>query len=394
MLLSTSTSWADNLLPPQIEAKAYILMDEKSGAILDQKNIDQARPPASMTKMMSALVILDQIKAGKLNWTDIVTVSDRAAKIEEAQIKVAPNDKLTVRELYTAMLVYSANDATVALAEYVGGGKEENFVSMMNAKAKELGMTQTHFRVSTGLDMKDYPQPPQVPGEHVMSARDTAILARELMTRYPEVLSTTKIGHYTFFKGTNRALTKPNWNLMLKGFPFYFPGVDGMKTGHTNAAGYCFTGTALRNQIRYITVVMGAPIEAKRFTETKKLLKYGFEGFEQKKLVPQGNGIPKYGHLPLPNGVDRTVPIVSKSAIELPIQKGKEDQYTFRVTYKKGLQAPLLKGTVVGQVELLFQGKPVEGLKPYDLITYQPVEEGSWIRLFSRQVVDQVKSWF
>lgn len=193
------STWATEL--PTIDAKSYVLMDEKTGAILVKHKEKEALPPASMTKMMSALVVLDEIKKGNIQWTDFVTVSARAAGIEEAQIKIAANDKITVKELFTAMLVYSANDATVALAEYVGKGTEDAFVGKMNEKAKEINMKNTHFRVSTGLDMKDYPDPPNVGGEHKMSAEDTGILANELITQYPEVLKTTEIPTYTFFKG-------------------------------------------------------------------------------------------------------------------------------------------------------------------------------------------------
>lgn len=388
-------AWANQADLPPVLAKSYILLDAQTGAILAEKNMDKALPPASMTKMMSAFVVLDEIKKGRISWQDQVTVSSRAAAIDESQINIAAGDRVTVKELFIAMLVYSANDATAALAEYVGGGTEEGFVAMMNRKAQQLGLKQTHYRVSTGLDLKDYPvRPPQVPGVHRMSAHDTAKLAVELIKVYPEVIKTTSITNYTFLKGTDRQSNKPNWNLMLPTMKLYYPGVDGLKTGHTRAAGYCFTGTAKRNQTRFISVVMGTESKIHRFSETKKLLDYGFGSFTQTTLLKSHNHVPQYEQLALPNGVERTVPVVSKEEIKLPIHRGQQEQYTYRVNWKQGLRAPLKKGTVVGQVQVLYQGQPIPGMKTYDLVTSQTIEEGSWLRLFLRSVGDKVRSWF
>lgn len=355
--------------------------------------MDEALPPASMTKMMSAFVVLDEIEKGRISWQDQVTVSSRVEAIEESQINLVAGDRVTVRELFTAMLVYSANDATAALAEYVGGGTEEGFVTMMNRKAQQLGLTQTHYLVSTGLDLKDYPiRPPQVPGVHHMSARDTAKLAQALLKTYPEILKTTSIPANTFLKGTNRQSTKSSWNLMLPTMELFYPGVDGLKTGYTRAAGYCFTGTAQRNQLRLISVVMGTESKKNRFTETKKLLDYGFNSFTYTTLLKRQGSLPQ--RLPLPNGVERTVPVVSKEEIKLPIHNGQRQQYSYRVIWKKGLRAPLSKGTVVGQVQVLYQGQPIPGLKAYDLVTSRSIAKGSWLRLFLRSIGDEVKSWF
>jgi D-alanyl-D-alanine carboxypeptidase (penicillin-binding protein 5/6) len=388
-------AWANQADLSPVFAKSYVLLDAQSGVILAQKKMDEALPPASMTKMMSAFVVLDEIKKGRISWQDQVTVSSRAAAIDEAQINLAAGDRVTVKELFIAMLVYSANDATAALAEYVGGGTEEGFVAMMNRKAQQLGLKQTHYRVSTGLDLKDYPvHPPQVPGFHRMSAHDTAELARQLLKAYPEVIKTTSITYYTFLEGTARQSQKPNWNLMLPTMKQFYPGVDGLKTGHTRAAGYCFTGTAQRDQLRLISVVMGTDSDKHRFTETKKLLDYGFGSFTLTTLLKSHDRIPQYQQLLLPNGVERTVPVVSKEEIKLPIHTGQRQQYTYQVTWKKGLQAPLAKGTIVGHVRVLYQGQPIPGLKTYDLVTSQSIEKGSWLRLFLRSVGDEVKSWF
>lgn len=375
---------ADPSTESSIEAKSYILIDYDTGIILTGKEEENPRPPASMTKMMSAFVIFDQLQSGKIHWDDMVTVSKRAADINEAQINLQEGEKISVHELVTALFVQSANDATVALAEYVGG-TEENFVAMMNQKANELGLTHTHFHNSTGLDNKDYPNPPKVEGDHVMSAHDTANLARDLFQTHPDVLNYTSIVHYTFHKGTPREQKIENWNKMLPGLRYEYSGVDGLKTGHTDPAGYCFTGTA-KQSYRVFSVVMGTASEPKRFSETAKLFDIGFHQYQPKTLVAQRHAIPNTGIVYIDSAVNPNVPIVTKEAIRIPIHIGEEQNYTYQVTWKKGLKAPLQKGTVVGQVRVLYKGTPVSGLESYPLITKSPVEEASSIRLFFRHL--------
>ncbi|KPC75848.1 hypothetical protein ADL26_07235 [Thermoactinomyces vulgaris] len=380
-------------LTPDIKAKSYILLDFDSGAVLGEFKADEERAPASMTKMMSAFVVLDKINEGKLKWEDVVTVSQRAANIEEAQVFLKAGQKVTVKELFTAMLVYSANDATVALAEHVGG-TEEGFVELMNQKAQALGMVHTHYRCASGLDLHLYPDPPQVPGDHVMSARDSAILARELIRTYPEVLQTTAMTEATFFEGTDHALKKPNWNKMLPGFNQFYEGVDGLKTGHTNRAGYCFTGTAEQSGYRLISVVMGTGSDHARFAETKKLLDYGFGSFQPKEWVAKNGKIRGKETLALPNGVERTVPVVANDKLVIPARIGEEENYTIQVTFKKGVQAPLNKGDVVGEARLLYKNQPVKGVAPIQMVAAAPVEQASEFRLFFRKAGDTIKGWF
>ncbi len=379
-------------LPP-VEARSYFLMDFYSGVVLAAKDEETPYPPASMTKMMTALVVLDDIQDGKLHWDDVVTVSKRAADVEEAQIYLTEGEKITVKELFEAMLIYSANDATVALAEHVGGS-EEGFVDRMNEKAKEIGMNNTHFQGASGLDLHLYPDPPKVPGKHVMSARDTAILASTLIQRHPEVLKVTATAKYKVRPGTNRDQTVTNWNLMLPDFVYAYPGVDGMKTGHTNAAGYCFTGTAQRNGYRLVSVVMGTANDQRRFSETKKLLDYGFDQFSFTTLVPEHGKVKGQESLALPNGVERTVPVEVEKAVSLPVQKGEQGKYSIKVEFDSNVKAPLEKGTIVGKAYVVYDGKKMEGFKPINVVTSQSVEEGSWIRLFFRSVGDEISSWF
>ncbi|TCP63555.1 DNRLRE domain-containing protein [Baia soyae] len=277
-LLVTYTIDPQTVSEPNVEAESYIIIDAKTGQQLYGKSVNQPRPPASMTKMMTEFVVLDQIKNGKISWDDVVEVSPRAAGIDESQIELEAGEKMSVRELFMAMAVYSANDATAALAEHVSGTETE-FVNAMNQKAKELNLNETHFRNATGLNMDNYPDPPKVDGEHVMSAENTANLARTLLQQYPELEKIVSTPQYTFRKGTPREKKVISWNRMLPGLDQFYPGVIGLKTGFTTPAGYCFTGVTEQEGKRFITVVMGAKTQDARFTETKKLLDYAFAKF-------------------------------------------------------------------------------------------------------------------
>lgn len=392
LILPPSVSAEENG-PADVKARSYILMDYQSGVVMAKKNADQPLPPASMTKMMSAFVVLDYIHNGKLNWNDIVVISERTQLVDEAQIYLVAGEQITVRQLFIAMLVYSANDATVALAEHVAG-TEEKFVELMNEKARKLGMKNTHYRTATGLDLHLYSDPPQVPGKHVMSAHDTAILAARLIETYPEVLKITSIPKYTFHPETSKEQRVNNWNRMLPGFNHEYPGVDGMKTGHTNLAGYCFTGTSKRQGTRLISVVMGTKNDTGRFSETKKLLDYGYGEFVPVTFTTKGGKIPGQENLPLPNGVERSVPVVANKAVIVSIPEGKQNHYTVQTEFDSNVRAPLAQGTVVGKAFLFYDGVKVEGFQPVEVVTAGAIEEGSWIRLFFRSAGDEIASWF
>jgi len=379
--------------PPQINATSYIVMDFQTGVILAEHQSHLPKPPASMTKMMTEFVVLDEIQKGRISWEDKVTVSPRAAAIDEAQIQLAAGDQVTVKELFIAMAVQSANDATVALAEYVAGS-EEKFVEKMNQKAKELGMKQTHFWNSTGLNKESLPDPPGGDGRHVMSAYDAAILAQKLIQQHPEVIQYTSMSKFIAFENTPRAHLYYNWNRMLPGLEQYYQGVDGFKTGHTNAAGYCFTGTAKRGELRLITVVMGTKSGVARFEETKKLLDFGFDQFEVKTLIPAQQPLPKKEQFPLSNAVERSVPVVASKPVRLPVIKEEQDQYTYRINFNSNLKAPLKKGTVVGELRVYYRGKAIESIEPIPLIASENMERGSWLRIQIRNLGDQLNQFF
>ncbi|HDX9707856.1 TPA: D-alanyl-D-alanine carboxypeptidase [Bacillus thuringiensis] len=251
---------------PNIQAKSAILMDAETGEIIYKKNEDVPLAPASMSKMMTEYIVLEKIENGSLKWNDFVTISPNAVNSGGVKINVKVGDHLTVRELFHAMVISSANNAAIALAEHISKS-EKNFTQLMNEKAKQLQLsTHTRFVTATGLaDERNE--------ESQMTALDVAKLAQHLLKHYPGVLKITKLTsfnlHGTTLKTTDQMLYPSNKKL-------YFQGVDGLKTGFTDAAGYCFTGTAKQNDKRMISVVMGTNNDTRRFIETKKLLSYAF----------------------------------------------------------------------------------------------------------------------
>ncbi len=254
---------------------AAILIDAKSGEVLYQHNADRPLPPASMSKMMTELVVLDHIYSGELHWNDEVQASAYAEAIPGSRMGLGNGDKVLVRELFEAMTVYSANDAAVALAEKIGGS-EEHFVAKMNERARRIGLSGTAvFGNASGLSKEDIANIPGAASERdtLLSARDTAKLAGHLIGKYPEVLEVSSRSSVKV-STSKRTLAATNW--MLADQPFAYPGSDGLKTGYTPNAGYCFTGTVKRGEQRLISVVMGASSKEARFSETAKLYQLGF----------------------------------------------------------------------------------------------------------------------
>lgn len=374
---------------PEVQTRAHVVMEFETGLVLDARRADEPLPPASMTKMMTEYLVLEKIRSGEIGWEDRVRISPRAAGIDEAQVFLVAGEEWTIRQLFEAMAVYSANDAAVALAEHLAGS-EETFVKWMNEKAKELNMTHTHFRNCTGLNEASYPNPPQGEGEHVMSARDAALLARRLFLDFPEVREITAKPRITF-----RGREYPNWNWMLPGMSQFYSGVDGVKTGYTNEAGYCFAGTAERDGMRLVTVVMGTGSRIARFRETSRLLDAGFENYVLKPLIYEDKPVPGYmERIPVPNGVARDVGVAADRTLVLPVRKDQMEKYTFRITYTREVVAPLAAGTPVAEVSVLYEGKKIPGVEPVQLVVRETVEEASWIRLFFRKLGDTISGWF
>lgn len=261
---------------PRLAVVSAVMMDADSGKWIYTSNAGEPLPPASMSKMMTEVLVLDGITSGELEWEEPVVTSSYAAQVGGAGMDLAEGQTTTVRELFDAMAIHSANDATVSLAEYIAGSEDE-FVTRMNVKAQEIGLTKdTYFANATGLSSDDLGSfnTAAADGDTVMTAEDVALLARYLIESYPEVLKVTKKASADG-GGVNLQTT----NEMLPGQRYGTKGNDGLKTGYTQRAGYCFTGTTVIDGRRYITVVMGADTAEARFEETKKLLAYAEEAF-------------------------------------------------------------------------------------------------------------------
>lgn len=418
--------------PLNIEADAAILVDASTGRVLYQKNIDTVLGIASMTKMMTEYLLLEAIKENRVKWDQQYTPSDYVYRLSQdrdlSNVPLRKDGKYTVRELYEAMAIYSANAATVAIAEIVGGS-EENFVKMMNEKAKKLGLQGYKFVNATGLSNKDlqglHPKGTNENEENVMSARAVATLAYHLLKEYPEVLKTASIPKKIFREGTDDQIKMDNWNWMLPGLIYSYEGVDGLKTGYTEFAGYCFTGTAERNGMRFITVVMNAKSNGKstigaRFEQTRKLLDYAFSNYSLKELYPAGYQQKGAATLPVVKGKEKSVAIVTKQPLSLVIKNGEEKNYQpvyvfdqNKLTKNGELTAPVKKGEKVGYMTLKYIGAnnndylTADGKNAVkvDIVTKESVEKANWFVLMMRgigglfsdvwtNVAKTVKGWF
>lgn len=388
-----------------LNVRSAILVEATSGKILYKSNEDVPYAPASMTKMMTEYIVLESIKKNKIKWEDKVTADDYAAFLGKpggSSVLLAKGDVHTVKELYEAMAIYSANDATALLAEKVAGS-EANFVKIMNEKAKKFGMTNTYFATSTGFPLNELGQfaPPSANGDNKMSARDAAILAKELITTYPELLETTKIAHKTFREGTPNPLKMDNWNWMVPTLVCQYEGVDGLKTGHTDEAKYCFTGTAERNNMRLISVVMGADSEVHRFSETAKLFDYGFSTYTMKNFRPANQPIPGSEKAPIIKGKDTEVDAIPLKPVSYPVKVGEEQGYKVKGVMNE-VTAPVTKGQQVGGVVITPpSGKSDEFLRPSDvkqaggiLVAKEDVGEAGWLRLAFRSFFGAIGGFF
>lgn len=396
---------AGSIQKPDLNVLSAVLIEPNTGQVLLSFNADEALPPASMTKMMTEYIVAEQVKQGKLKWDDKVTVGENAAKTIGSRIFLAQGDVHTVEELYIAMAVGSANDATVALAERVSGSEQE-FVKLMNETAKQMGMKTAHFINATGLDKKDMPKnyQPDTDKEDIMSAMDAAILGKRIVLDHTDFARFTSIQSYKFRERDKTPIVNYNWmleaNKNITNFKAYaYPGLDGLKTGHTNNAGNCFTGTAVRNGTRLISVVMGANSEAHRFTETKKVLDFGFDNFEIKQVVAGKSKVKGLDTVSVKKGVETSVGVVTDSDVSFIVPKGsdvKGVQFKTQLEPEDKLVAPIKKGTKIGTVTYTYKAEGMEQpqTKTVNLVTSEEVEKGSWFRLFFRAIKDMFVDLF
>ncbi len=401
LIASTLSTWAQTSDPLRIQAEAAILVDAASGKILYQKNADQPLAMASMSKILTEYLILEAINNQQISWEDTTSISEYAYRVSQnlslSNVPLRRNEHYTIRELYEAMAIYSANGATIALAEVLAGSETE-FVRLMNAKAKELGMKNFTFVNSTGLNNKDlFGMHPAgtADAENLASAKDTALLALRILQDYPEVLNVASIPRKTFRPDTPDAIRMDNWNWMLPELIYGYEGIDGLKTGSTALAGYCFTATAQRNDRRLISVVMNSRSYADRFQETKKLLDYGFNNFERKELVPAGYQVPEQPDLPVQKGRTNRVGIATAKPLTLLIRRGEAEHYQPQVQLEtERLTAPVTKGQQVGRLVATYTGPTQYEYLTADgplresvaLVTTAEVEKAGFVRLILQQI--------
>ena len=351
-------------------ASSAIIMEASTGKILFEKNSNEKKVPASMTKMMSMLLIIENIEKGVLKWDQEITVSENASSMGGSQILLETGEKMSVRDLFKGVAIASGNDAVVALGEAIAG-TEEGFVDMMNKKSKELGLKNTNFKTPHGLDEAG----------HYSSAKDMAIIARELV-KHEKVLEFTSIYEDYLRENTDKKIWLVNTNKLVR----FYEGVDGLKTGHTKEAGYCLTATAKKNGMRIIAVVMGEPDSKTRNKEVSEMLDYAFAQYKVDNLL---KGKDVIGTYEVSKGKDKYVNVVPKEEANVVLKKAdkvKNSSYDIKVY---NLKAPLKKGDVVGKIKISQKGKTV---KIADLTVEKNVKKANLLELYFRYLLDIFKS--
>lgn len=324
--------------PPSLAVKAYLLKDFNSGHVIATQNANMRIEPASLTKIMTAYLSFKAIKNGHLQLTQTLPVSEIAWKAEGSKMFIEPNKPVTVDELLHGMIIQSGNDASITLAEGIAS-TEELFASMMNKEAKRLGMKNTNYVNATGL-----PDP-----QHYTTAEDLSILASALIRDFPEDYQRL----YSVKEYTYNNIKQPNRNRLL----WLDPHVDGMKTGHTESAGYCLISSAKRDNTRRISVILGAPTDAARATESQKLLNYGFQFFDSTLVYKRGQII---NQLRVWKGTGNTVASTVANDLYLTLPKGEYANLKAVISSTQPLIAPIKKGQVIGTVKFMLNGKMVE----------------------------------
>ena len=371
-LLSAPTVWANQqVIPsaPQLAAKSYVLLDAASGKVLVENNGDQRLPPASLTKLMTAYIATLEIRKGKIGEQDLVPISEHAWRTGGAAsggstMFLPLNSQAKVDDLLHGVIIQSGNDASIALAEYIAGS-EDAFADMMNETAARLGMTNSHFMNATGL-----PHP-----EHYSSAHDMAILARAIINEDQQ--------HYAIYAQKEflwNNIKQGNRNLLL----WRDKTVDGLKTGHTEEAGYCLVASAVRDGARMITSVFGTVSESARAAETQKLLTYGFRFFETRTFYKQGQEL---AQAQVWKGAVRQVKAGLGTDLSLHLPKGQLEKLQAGMVLNPQLTAPIAQGDVIGKVEVKLGDEVVHSA---DLIALEAVEEGS----FFRRLWDSISLFF
>jgi D-alanyl-D-alanine carboxypeptidase (penicillin-binding protein 5/6) len=348
---------------PTVAAAAYVLLDVTSGQMIVAQNADERRDPASLTKLMTAYLAFAALRDKAITPSQAVTVSEAAWRAEGSRMFIEPRRAVSVDELLRGMIVQSGNDASIALAELIAGS-EAAFAERMNAEAKRLGLVNTHFTNATGLS-----QP-----QHYATAADLARLAAALIRDFPEYYPLYALKEYRY-----NNITQPNRNRLL----WIDPYVDGVKTGHTETAGWCLIASAKRGERRLLSVVLGAGSDAARATESQKLLNYGFQAFDTVLLYAPDKPI---STLRVWKGAEKEVHAGTLATQYVTLPKGKADKLQLAMTASEPLVAPVAKGQRVGTVNVALEGRPVA---EFPLVALTDVPAGN---VFGR-AWDTVRLW-
>jgi len=350
--------------PPELGARSYMLMDFNSGRVLVDHNADMRVEPASITKLMTAYVVFHGLAEGKLKLDDIVVVSETAWRTGGSRMFIEPNMQVTVEDLIRGMVIQSGNDASVALAEHMAGS-EEAFAQLMNYYATQLGMQNTHFVNATGL-----PDP-----EHYTTAHDVVLLSVATIRDFPEYYKWYSEKEFTF-----NNIRQHNRNTLL----WRDPAIDGLKTGHTESAGYCLAASAKREGMRLVSALMGSATESSRASETQTLLNYGFRFFETVQLYQAGQEL---AQARIWKGVAEEIPLGVAGELFVTIPSGRYDDLEAQVQMQPQLTAPLAAGDVVGQINVRLGDEVVASR---DLVTLAAVEQAG----FFGSAWDGLRLWF
>lgn len=339
-----------------IKAKSAILMEVNTGKILYEMNADEKLPPASITKIMSLLLVMEAIDNGKMSVEDVITASEHACSMGGSQIWLEPGETMTVDDLLKAAVIASANDATVALGEQIAGS-EEGFVAMMNARAAELGMTNTHFINATGLDADG----------HMSTAHDIAIMSAELI-KHDLIKNYSTVWMDALRDGESELV---NTNKLVR----FYEGTTGLKTGTTSGAGYCLSATAERGGLELAAVIMSGDTSNDRFNGAKKLLDYGFANYEYASIAPELD----VAELDVKNGVAQKVKISATGNFGALLKKSEAASVTQQLNLKQNLTAPIKKDEVVGTVDFYLND---EMIGQVDVTATENVDKMSFLTAF------------
>ena len=330
---SSETNSIDNSL--NLESGAAVLIEQNSGKVLYDKNMHEQLRPASVTKVMTILLIMEAIDSGKISYDTQIPCSENASSMGGSQIWLDTTETLSVNDMLKAICVVSANDCTVAMAEYLEGSQEA-FVQKMNEKAKELGMNDTCFKNCHGIDEDG----------HITSAYDIALMSKELLTKHPDITKYTTIYMDSLRNGKSELV---NTNKVIR----TYNGITGLKTGSTSLALYNLSASATRNDLSLIAVIMKAPTTKLRFAESQKLLDYGFSNYSYIKLGDSGDTVQS---VPVNKGIESTINATVETTSGVLIPKGKEKQIEKNIILQDNLSAPIYKGQKIGEITYNLDG--------------------------------------